>query len=213
MSEDYWGRFSQSYDNNQEYVVGTDLLKAINSKLDELPNLGDVVEFGCGTGYFTKTIIQKASSVCAADVSEELLAVAENRFKENSKITTQKENCMNTSFPPGKFDSVFMANLIHVVENPLKALQESNRILNENGLLIIVSFTNYGMKWYETIKLGFRFLKAWGKPPRHVQSFSPDKLGSLMETAGFTVEKSQLIGDRTKAIYLMGKKKNKAEVK
>lgn len=125
MSEDYWGRFSQNYENNQEYVVGADLLNAITQKLSELSGLKNVVEFGCGTGYFTKTIIRNASTICAVDLSEELLAVAENRFKDNPKITTQKEDCMNTSFPAAKFDSVIMANVIHVVENPLKALQES----------------------------------------------------------------------------------------
>jgi hypothetical protein len=36
---------------------------------------------------------------------------------------------------------------------------------------------------------------------------TPGKLGSLLETAGFRVEKAQLIRDRTKALYLIGKKK------
>ena len=38
-------------------------------------------------------------------------------------------------------------------------------------------------------------------------NFSPDKLALLIEKAGFQVEKSKLIGDRTKALYLIGKKK------
>ena len=206
MEEKYWSKFSQTYDKNQEYVVGSDLLKAINSKLDELPGLGEVVEFGCGTGYFTKTIVQKATRVCATDLSDQLLEVAENRFKENSKITTQKEDCTNTTFPAAEFESVFMANVIHVIENPLQALKESYRILKDGGSIIIVSYTNHSMKWFETMKLGFRFLKAWGKPPRHAQSFSPGKLVSLLETAGFRIEKEQLIGSRTKALYLIGKK-------
>jgi ABC-2 type transport system ATP-binding protein len=114
---------------------------------------------------------------------------------------------MQTSFPAQRFDTVFMANLIHVIEDPLKALQESHRILKNDGRLIVVSFTNSGMSWLDTMKLGFRFLKAWGKPPRHAQSFSLDELGSLMEKAGFTLEKSQLLGNSTKAVYLIGRKK------
>ena len=205
--EEYWSKFSQTYDENQAYVVGEDLLKAMTATLDELSDLGKVVEFGCGTGYFTQTIVQKATHVVATDLSDDLLEMAKTRFKDNPKITTQKENCMHTSFPAKRFDSVFMANVIHVIGDPLKVLQESHRILKDGGKLVIVSFTNAGMTWLETIKLGFRFLKAWGRPPQHAQSFSPDKLDSLVETAGFTVEKAQLIGNRTKAVYIIGKKK------
>ena len=74
-------------------------------------------------------------------------------------------------------------------------------------MLIIATYTNYGMKLLEKIKMGIRFLKSWGKPPRHVHTFSPDKLASLIQKAGFTVEKSKLIGNKTKALFLIGKKK------
>jgi ABC-2 type transport system ATP-binding protein len=206
VQEQYWSKFAQAYDANQAYAVGEDLLKTMTETVDELSDLGDVAEFGCGTGYFTQTIAPKATHVTATDLSDELLKVTKTRFKNHPGITTQKENCMQTSFPAQHFDTVFMANVIHVIEDPLRALQESHRILKDGGQLIIVTFTNSGMTWLDTIKLGFRFLKAWGRPPRHAQSFSLEKLGSLLQAAGFTVEKSRLLGNRTKAVYLIGKK-------
>jgi ABC-2 type transport system ATP-binding protein len=157
--EQYWSKFSQTYDANQAYVVGNDLLKAMTATLNELSDLGEVVEFGCGTGYFTQTIVQKATHVVATDLSDDLLEMARTRLKENPNITTQKEDCMETSFPAKKFDSVFLANVIHIIENPLKAIQESHRILKDDGRLIIISFT-----------------------------------------------KAQLIGNKTKAVYVIGKK-------
>lgn len=205
--EKYWSRFAETYDEKQEYVVGKDFLDEITNELNALSDLGDVIEFGCGTGYFTETIAQKANQMIATDLSDELLEKAKIRLKENPKVTVQKENCMETSFKSNEYNSIFMANLIHVIEDPLKTLQESSRILKDGGLLIIVTYTNYGMTWLEKIKLGIRYLKAWGKPPQHVHAFSPDKLASLMETAGFTVEKSKIIGNRIKALYLIGKKK------
>ena len=36
-----------------------------------------------------------------------------------------------------QFDTMFMANVIHVIENPSLALQECYRILKDDGLLII----------------------------------------------------------------------------
>ncbi len=207
MQEQYWSKFSQAYDANQAYAVGEDLLKTMTATVNDLSDLGEVVEFGCGTGYFTKTIVRKATHVVATDLSDELLEVTKARFKDNPNITTQKENCMQTSFPAQRFDTVFMANIIHIIEDPLKALQESHQILKDGGTLVIVSFTNAGMTWFETVKLGLRFMKAWGKPPRYAQSISLDTLCSFLETADFAVEKAQLIGNKTKAVYVIGKKK------
>jgi hypothetical protein len=63
------------------------------------------------------------------------------------------------------------------------------------------------MKWFEIMKMGIRFLRRWGKPPPYSKSkLSPDELRSLVESAGFKVEEVQLIGDRSKAIYLKGRK-------
>jgi len=128
--EKYWSRFPDTYDKNQEYVVGKELLDDMRKELNDLPELGETIEFGCGTGYFTEAITQKYKNIVATDVSEDLLKIAKKRLSKYPEITIQKENCMDTSFPSEKFDSVFMANLIHVIENPFSALQECYRILN-----------------------------------------------------------------------------------
>lgn len=204
----YWSRFPDSYDKNQESVVGQELLEQVKKKIQNLSDLGETLELGCGTGYFSEIIAHKANHVYATDLSDELLQVAQKRLNKNTNITIQKEDCMNISFPSDKFNSVFMANLIHVIENPLKILQESHRILKDNGMLIITSFTNHGMKPLEIIKLGFRFIKVWGKPPQHTHRFSPESLSSLMKSAGFSIEESCLIGNKTKSLFLVGKKTN-----
>jgi ABC-2 type transport system ATP-binding protein len=206
MTEEYWSRFPDTYDRKQEYVVGRDLLVDIAEELNDLPDLGETVELGCGTGYFTAAIAEKSKNIVATDLSDSLLETTRKRFLGNQGITTQKENCMETSFASEKFDSAFMANLIHVVETPGKVLQECYRILKDGGVVIIVTFTNYGMTLWEKIKLGMRFLRAWGKPPAHAEAFSPEQLASLMKDNGFVIDKSKLIGNRTKALYLVGKK-------
>jgi SAM-dependent methyltransferase len=121
-------------------------------------------------------------------------------------VTIQKENCMATSFQSEGIDSVFMANLIHVVEGPRVLLQECNRILRKDGTLVIVTFTDHEMKLWEKIKMGLRFIRSWGKPPPHTHSFSPDDLTSMMEDVGFEIKTSKVIGTRTKALYIIGRK-------
>ena len=205
-TEKYWSRFSDTYDENQAYVVGKDFIGEIDRELSKLSELGKTVELGCGTGIFTELIIPKTMHLVATDLSNELLALARKRLNNHPKVVIQKENCMATSFTPDAFDSVFMANLIHVVENPDKVLQECHRVLRKGGMLIIVTYTNVGMHLLDKIKLGLRFIKAWGKPPKHTHIFSPERLAALMENSGFAIEEAKLIGNRSKAVFVIGKK-------
>ena len=207
QEEEYWGKFAPTYDNDQEYIVGKAILQAITTKLNEERDLGEVIEFGCGAGYFTKVIARKARHVIATDLSDRMLEVARVQLQKFQNITIQKANCEDTYFPSGRFDSVFMANLIHVVENPMNVFQESHQILRHGGLLLVVDFTGYGMNWFEKMKLGIRYLKKWGMPPRYAQhNLSPDELVSFVENIDFKVEEVRLLGDKTKALYLGGRK-------
>lgn len=210
ITEEYWSRFPDTYDQKMEYVVGKELLNAIIHELNRLPELGELVEFGCGTGIYTETIVSKAKSMFATDLSDSLLAVARTRIGDHPKVTIQKENCMSTSFPSEALDSVFMANLIHVIESPSTLLLECYRILRKDGTVVIVTFTDHGMKLWEKIKMGLRFVKSWGKPPAHTHSFSPEDLASMMKNAGFTIQTSKVIGNKTKALYIIGQKDKNA---
>ena len=71
---------------------------------------------------------------------------------------------------------------------------------------MIVTFTGYGMSLWEKIKMGVRYVKAWGKPPANAHSFSSENVEFMLGEAGFIVEQSKLVGDRTKALFLVGVK-------
>ena len=206
MTDDFWGRFSDTYDKNQKYVVGRELLDEITGELSLLEELGEVVEFGCGTGYFTLTIAENSTSVLATDLSDNLLEAARARLSGHPEVTVQKEDCLGTSLMPESCDSVFMANLIHVLATPAKALGESSRILRSGGRIVIVTFTGHGMSLWQKIKMGVRFAKTWGKPPSSTHSFSPEDVESMLQQTGFVVEQSKLIGNQTKALFVVGRK-------
>ncbi len=207
QQEEHWSKYAPTYNSDQEYVIGRRILHEITQRIYEEHELGDVIEFGCGVGYFTKAIAKNARHVIATDLSDEMLKEARIHLQGFQNITIQKANGEDTYFPSARFDTVFIANLIHVVENPIKVLQESHQILKNNGLLLVVSFTGYGMNWFERMKLYMRYFKTWGMPPRHGQNkLSPDQLVSFAEEVGFRTEEIQLLGDTTKAIYLRGRK-------
>lgn len=206
--EKYWSKYAYGYDECVEYIVGKDIQQTIIERLSEERDIGEVIEFGCGTGYFTKVIAKNARHITATDLSDEMLEEAKVKLKKYQNVTIKKADCKSTSFPPERFDTVVMVNVIHFIENPSRCLQESYRILKDGGLLLLVDYTGYSMKLFDKVKLGIRFLKKCGKPPRYAQTnLSPDKFNSFVESAGFKVEEIHLIGDKTKALYLRGRKK------
>ena len=207
-SEDYWGRFADGYDEGVDFIVGNAIQKELLKLMSEEHELGNVIEFGCGTGYFTRVIAKNAKHVIATDISDDMLEKARTQLKDLKNITLRKIDCENTKIHPNKFDTVFMANVIHFIKDPNKALLVSHGILNTGGLLLLVDYTGYGMKLSDKMKLGMRFFRVCGMPPRHFKTnLSPDDLCTIVKNAGFMIEDIQLIGNRTKALYLKGRKK------
>jgi ABC-2 type transport system ATP-binding protein len=205
--EKYWSRYANTYDEFAEYVVGKTVRQAIINKLSEERDLGEVIEFGCGTGYFTKAVAKNAKHVIATDLSEEMLETAKKQLKEFRNVIVQKADCEERAFPLESFDTVFMANIIHAIENPLRALQQSYQILKHGGLLLIVSYTDYGMNWFEKMELGIRYLLRFGVPPPYgLRNYSPEELSLLVESSGLKVESAQLIGYKPRALYLKSRK-------
>ena len=201
--ERYWSRFAHSYDRDGEYVVGHSILEAILNRLSEEKDLGDSLEFGCGTGYFTRALAGQARHVIATDLADEMLQVARTELSQFQNVTIQKADCAGTDLPAERFDTVLMANLVHVIANPLPCLLESYRILKRAGLLLVVDFTGYRLPLSNTMRLAWRYVRKWGIPPRHGRNdLSPEELMGLVQSAGFRVSDVKLLEDGSNALYL-----------
>ena len=205
--ETYWSRFVDTFNEDQRYIVGEGVQRQLVEKLSKESDPGEILELGCGAGFYTRALAVNFSQVLATDLSDEMLARAKNELKDLKNVTLEKADCEQTGFPDGRFGCVFMANLVHVLENPLLVLRESHRILKDKGLIIIVGYTSYGVNFFGKIKLTLRYLKVWGRPPKGFRSYTPDKLRALVESAGFEVEEVVPVGDTTKALYLRGRKR------
>ncbi len=204
-----WGKLAEQFDEMSDYVVGPEINREICRKLHEEKNLGKVIEFGCGTGYFTKEIINNADNVIITDVSEEMLSVAKKKLANFKNIVFQKVDCRETEFTSEEFNTILMINVLHVIKYPAYAIKESYRILKPGGLLITIDLTSYDMTTIEKLKLFFRFLKKMGMPPIKADkgNLSPNDLASFAENSGFIIKENILIGNKMKALYFKGEKK------
>ncbi len=205
--ERYWSRYARLYDEYAEYVVGKTLRRKIIARLSEERDLGEVIECGCGTGYFTEMIAKNSRHVVAADLSPEMLEAAKERLRGFRNITLQMADCESLPFPPGRFDALFLANILHIIGRPQKALREGRRILRKGGLLFVISYTDYGMGWLEKLELGLRYFVTFGFPPAQgLRNYSPGGLSCLVEAAGFKVDETRLVKNRSNALFLKGVK-------
>ena len=205
--EGYWSRFAHTYDRDGEYVVGRPVIEAIVERLRRERRLGEVLELGCGTAFFTKVIAENSELVIATDLSEEMLEVARRQLSGLGNAWVQTADCERTAYPNERFDSLFLANVLHVIDNPARCLKESYRVLRDGGLLLVVDFTLHGMQRFEKMKTGIRYLQRWGIPPRRGRSdLSCEELACLVESAGFVVDKLELIEAGSNALYLKGRK-------
>lgn len=198
----FWSRFADDFEQRNNYVAGYKEMEILKKRLLENENLGKTIELGCGDGVFTKTIAQNSEKVIATDWSNEMVEKASQRFKNNEAIEVTREDCLNLSFKNNSFDTIIMINLLHVIHNPEKALDECKRILKRDGLLIILSFTMQGMKLYHKLSLIYRYFWAYGKPPKESRILTTTNVKELLDKTGFKINNLNLIGSKMKSVYV-----------
>ena len=101
-----------------------------------------VLECACGTGLLTAVIAPKCRRLTATDFSRKMLRKAEKNCRAFRNITYAKTDITALPFADGSFDKVVAGNVIHLLDNPLTALSELNRVCKDGGMLIIPTYMN-----------------------------------------------------------------------
>ncbi len=111
-----------------------------------------VLELACGTGQLTFPLCKKVARWEATDFSEKMIEEAKVRGS-NLPVTFTVQDATNLPYDDGKFDTVVIANALHIMPNPDKALTEIQRVLKKGGLLIAPTFVYDGK--INKIRIGF----------------------------------------------------------
>ena len=115
-------------------------LKEIVSDLVEPDDTA--LECACGTGLLSAVIAEKCRQLTATDFSEKMLKKAEKNCRAFRNITYDQADITALPCPDSSFDKVVAANVIHLLDNPLAALGELNRVCKDGGMLIIPTYMN-----------------------------------------------------------------------
>ncbi|MDI9570744.1 MAG: class I SAM-dependent methyltransferase [Pseudomonadota bacterium] len=198
----YWGRYAQTYDGDADYVVGRDLRRGLRARLRRETGLGVLLEYGCGTGYYTGVAVLQAKRIVAMDLSGEMLAAAKARLAGTPHVSFLQADCRRRTFHPTSFDTVLMANILNNLSAPLPVLCEAHHVLKYGGVLIAIAYTDYHASALERIEIGKRYFERFGwPPPGGLNNYSPRQLTSLLRLAGFTNVVMEELGDTVRALY------------
>jgi ubiquinone/menaquinone biosynthesis C-methylase UbiE len=103
-----------------------------------------LIDIGAGTGFFALLFSKKIKNgkVYACDISEKMLTWIKDNLPTESKgivIPVKMEEGL-VPLPDGIADLLYMINLHHELEEPLKMLEESRRLLKKGGKLMIIDW-------------------------------------------------------------------------
>ena len=138
----FWDRVAFVYD-----IFANIINKKVHKKLkeivaNEITKEDDVLECACGTGMLTKVVAPRSKPIIATDFSSKMLKRAKKKCKKYNNVEFMNANIMKLDFDDNSFDIVIAANVIHLLDDPIKAINELDRVCKENGKIIIPTYMN-----------------------------------------------------------------------
>jgi len=137
-SEDYASKYAEQHWGMAE-KFGKDYAKKLTSQGF---TGGKIIDVGCGFGATDLALAERFSDgeILGIDLSEPLLEFASEAAKKvnlSGRVRFEKADVHQIPFPENTFDVALNINMVHLVENPVKMLDEIERVLKPDGFLHI----------------------------------------------------------------------------
>ena len=138
---------------------------------DRIPKVIDglyVLEIATGPGLLAKNVAHAASKMIATDFSEGMIKQAQKGDRP-ANLSFEVADATNLPFEDNTFDAVIIANALHIIPNPEKALSEIDRVVKPDGILLAPKFIHRhtGIKsriWSCILKIaGIKFEHQWSE--------------------------------------------------
>jgi 2-polyprenyl-3-methyl-5-hydroxy-6-metoxy-1,4-benzoquinol methylase len=163
------GAYHWSQVNPKHLRFNPPLLARYQMVLRQVPSgLQRAVDIGCGDGYLTYLLREKARHVVGLDPTwlGVQLAQAEISKQGAQGIELLAGSAYDLPLPSGAFDLAVSTDVIEHVERPEQLAREMSRILKPDGWCIIST-----PNWHPQRQISHY----------HVQEFTPDALTSLLQ--------------------------------
>lgn len=71
-----------------------------------------------------------------------MLGRAKKKYKKYDNVRFEQANILQLAYPDQSFDTVVAANVIHLLDEPYRALRELDRVCKPDGKIIIPTYMN-----------------------------------------------------------------------
>lgn len=139
-----------------------------------------ILDVGCGTGIFTRSVIANGSEIVGLDLSESMLDYA-RRTLPAANFMPLIANMLALPFSDGQFDKTLSVTALEFVEDARLAIGELLRITRPEGYVVIATLNSLS-PWAKR-----RSAEARTKDRsvfKHAYFRSPDQLKALVPLAG-----------------------------
>jgi phosphatidylethanolamine/phosphatidyl-N-methylethanolamine N-methyltransferase len=193
----FWSQFAARYDG---HVLSRDAVVLSPRIADAVGPVERVLDAGCGTGQVTVELARIAKRVDAVDFVDEMLAIARGKVQSLglTNVSFEKAGVHALAFPDGSFDAVVLSNVLHLVDDPGKALREARRVLKPGGKLVAPSYCH--AEGLGTLLLSHVSALLFRLPVR--QRFNVKELLHLVESSGFSIEGREVVRFKMPLVFV-----------
>lgn len=177
----FWDIAAKYYDFFEKLYNGKVYKKLGDRVAEYVSNTDKVLECACGTGCITKSVASRCATIIATDYSEGMLEQAQKNCKSHSNITFAKANILSLEYANASFEKVIAGNVIHLLDEPKKAIDELMRVCKPGGMLIIPTYVNICKDGKSSLIVSF--LEMLGV--KFKRQFSPDSYKEFFEKMGY----------------------------
>ena len=199
MKKTVWDIFAPIYERAMKSQKN--IYDFLYKEISEAVSAKSVLELATGPGMIARHIAHSAKSVVATDFSPKMIETAK-KCGIPQNVVFETADATNLSYKDNSFDVVVIANALHIIPNPEKALSEISRVLKSDGILIAPNFIERekGKKnfWQKILTLaGIKFAHEW----------TATEYQSFLESKGWKITKSQIVKGRIDLLYTQCVKK------
>lgn len=128
----YNSHLEENEDTYQEKVIKPNLFRLLAPKTGE-----EILDVGCGQGFFSRELAKSGAKVLGVDIGNELIQIAKEKSGPNEKyLVLSAENLANIN--SGRFDAAICVLALQNIKNLQGAVLEISRVLKKGGRCLLV---------------------------------------------------------------------------
>jgi SAM-dependent methyltransferase len=97
---------------------------------------GEVLDAGCGEGYGSSMLAERASKVVGVDLEPDVVEHAQASYPQ---VRFQTGDLLSLPFPDASFDGVVTLQVIEHLQRPREFVSECARVLRPGGVLVLAT--------------------------------------------------------------------------